>query len=379
MTGAGEATRAARGQPLLVLVAVLGGWSALRVALWQSPFPPVLPARMLAAVHRSEATALATAASRARAAARLSLRRVKRPAALGPLDASDSAPPPPLSALAASSLSTPVIQARQLVGQQLLLAAALSRLKLPPQIASYFSASKAGARPALASANLQTHRPLVRPSRWSADGWLLLRRDSSGPLTAGEPSYGRSQDGAVLRYRLAPTSGHRPVVYARTTRALAGPTETEVAVGVAARPLKGLPVSIEGEVRAYDGPAGREVRPAAFAVTELPTAKLPLGLRGEAYAQAGYVGGRFATAFVDGQARLDAKLARLGRTLALLTGAGVWGGAQKHTARLDVGPIAAVRFRVGDALSRIAVDYRWRVAGNAHPNNGPALTISAGF
>jgi hypothetical protein len=148
---------------------------------------------------------------------------------------------------------------------------------------------------------------------------------------------------------------------------------------LAARPLAGVPLSVAAEVRVFDGPAGREVRPAAFAVTELPAARLPLGLRAEAYAQAGYVGGRFATAFVDGQARVDRRVARLGQAAEMRVGGGVWGGAQKGAARLDVGPSATASFRLGEAQSHVALDYRVRVAGAAEPGSGPALTISAGF
>jgi hypothetical protein len=183
----------------------------------------------------------------------------------------------------------------------------------------------------------------------------------------------------VLRYRLARDSGHRPIAYARVTRSLAKPRETEVAAGLTARPLARFPVSVAGEVRIYQGPAGREVRPAAFAVTELPPATLPLGLRGEAYAQVGYVGGRFATPFVDGQARLDRQVAALSQASELRAGGGVWGGAQKGAARLDVGPSATVSFRLGKVQSHLAIDYRVRVAGAAAPKSGPALTISAGF
>jgi hypothetical protein len=163
------------------------------------------------------------------------------------------------------------------------------------------------------------------------------------------------------------------------TRALAGPAETEVAAGLAARPIAGLPLSVAGEIRAYASRGHREIRSAAFAVTELPPAQLPFGLRGEVYAQAGYVGGRFATAFVDGQARVDTHVLILGPTSEVRAGGGVWGGAQKHTARLDVGPSATIGFQVGAVRSRLAIDYRWRVAGNARPKSGPALTISAGF
>src|SRR5690606_21417691 len=105
---------------------------------------------------------------------------------------------------------------------------------------------------------------------------------------------------------------------------------------------------------------------------------LPLGARGELYLQGGYVGGEFATAFVDGQARIERPLGRLGET-ELTAGAGAWGGAQKGAARLDIGPSAALTFRLGDGRGRVAADYRFRVVGEAEPASGPALTLSAGF
>jgi hypothetical protein len=221
--------------------------------------------------------------------------------------------------------------------------------------------------------------PAMSVNRWTGDSWLLLRNGSGDPITAGEPSYGRSQAGAVLRYRLAPSSSHRPLAYVRTTRALSGPREAEVAAGVAARPLAGVPVRVAGEVRVSEGAAGREVRPAGFAVTELPPAKLPFGILAETYLQAGYVGGRYATAFIDGQARADRHVASLGTSGELRAGGGIWGGAQKDAGRLDAGPSAAIGFRLGEARARVALDYRVRVAGRAAPKSGPALTISAGF
>jgi hypothetical protein len=217
------------------------------------------------------------------------------------------------------------------------------------------------------------------PGLWSGDAWLLLRDDSAAPLAAGRPSFGRSQAGAVLRYRLGAADGHRPTAYVRATRALAAPRARELAAGVAARPLSNVPVSVAVEVRVHEHTTGSETRAAAFAVTELPPAQMLLGLRGELYAQAGYVGGRFATAFADGQLRVDRAVAVPGGGSELRLGGAVSGGAQKGAVRLDIGPSATVSFPVGGAYSRLALDYRFRIAGDAEPGNGPALTFSAGF
>ena len=138
----------------------------------------------------------------------------------------------------------------------------------------------------------------TRADRWSFDSWLLLRsgrnRQVGGAALA--PSYGASQAGAVVRYRLAPGSDIDPAAHVRATRAFGRDGEGEIAAGFSARPLRGVPVALYSELRlARPGSSEAELRPAVFAVTELPAADLPLGMRGEAYVQAGYVGGRFAT------------------------------------------------------------------------------------
>ena len=99
---------------------------------------------------------------------------------------------------------------------------------------------------------------------------------------------------------------------------------------------------------------------------------------GETYVQAGWVGGREATVFVDGQARVDKAVATLG-TAELRIGAGTWGGAQKGASRLDLGPALRLDLPIGAINTRLGVDYRVRVAGSAAPGTGIGVTFSAGF
>jgi len=214
--------------------------------------------------------------------------------------------------------------------------------------------------------------------RWSMDLWALWREDTTSPLTSGRPSYGRSQVGAVLSYRLDPASGHAPQAHLRATRALEGRRETKVAAGLSARPVPAVPVRLAAEARVSETDRGTELRAAAYAVSELPPVRLPAGFDGEAYVQAGYVSGRFATPFVDGQARVTREMARADN-FRLTAGAGAWGGAQEDSGRLDVGPSAALGFDLGGARGRLAADYRFRVAGSAEPASGPAITLTAGF
>ena len=120
------------------------------------------------------------------------------------------------------------------------------------------------------------------------------------------------------------------------------------------------------------------MRPAAFATTGLPRQDVAPGVEGEAYLQAGYVGGDFETGFVDGKATLEAPLLRRdgGR---IAVGAGAWGGAQRDASRFDIGPTASVSLTTGTASLRASIDYRFRVAGDAIPDDGLAVTLSASF
>jgi len=218
-----------------------------------------------------------------------------------------------------------------------------------------------------------------RVDRWSADMWMLARKESAIPLASGRPVYGGSQAGAVLRYRIAPSSGHRPLAYLRASAALGAVRESEIALGVGARPVPAIPITLAAEARGFRSASGRKsFRPAALAYTELPPFALPLGFTGEAYGQAGYVGGAFKTGFVDGQIRADRPLLDMGDTR-LRIGGGIWGGAQKGASRLDIGPSASAMVDIWGTPSRVSVDWRFRLMGDAQPESGPALTISAGF
>jgi hypothetical protein len=344
-----------RGQPLLLLGALLVGWTVVRAMVWETPIAQESIARGGAETESPSLpnpvprSALAMASpdvwgnpGPADVLAPILPPQMIADAELAELDAIASEPP--LAALQAPELRN---------------SAAAPQVVLTPAPAIAWAPSEPG-------------------SRWSADAWLLMRRDATTPFLSGRTSYGRSQAGAVLRYDLARTSPHRPQAYLRASAALAGEREEEVAVGVSVRPVRALPLRFALEGRVGETDRGRRVRPAAYAVTELSPLRLPLGLRAEAYAQGGYVGGAFATPFVDGQAHV-------GRSLLSVAGvevsaeAGVWGGAQREASRLDVGPSATVSFDLGRVRGRIAADYRFRVAGNAQPASGPALTVSAGF
>ena len=380
-----------RGQPLAMLGFVLAGWVGVRAAVWEPPF--ALPAPF--ATQSRPATEL-PAVNGGESARAESPRARPEPADFAPPRplTAKAEPPLPLAGGAREALSptsfAPVEDRAEAVvvvatpprvaaAHQLLYLAALGRLPLPPGLALAASPQPSPPPPLLAAAAV---------SRWSGNAWVLVREGSArsaGGLAAasGFPSYGASQAGGVLRYALAPGSPRAPQAYLRLSRAIGGFAEGEAAVGLSARPFARIPLRLLGEARVQRGSGGTRVRPAASLVSELPPVRLPLGVVGEAYAQVGYAGApigskRGATAFFDVQAVADRALASAGLA-ELRVGAGAWSGGQKGATRLDLGPRASLHLDTAPARSRLALDWRFRVAGNAQPASGPTLTFSAGF
>jgi len=381
MTGQAGSRARRRGQPLLVMALLLGSWVGLRTLTWQ---PLVEPGTAgfafsdggLPRPLQSLQPLLPFAARRSRLPAgpvrmprdvsTAPARALPSPAAVDGVPAPGSVAPTPLPEAGGGADADTVNAPPQLrrVAHVLLWMAAVSDLPLPPGM------------PVPAAGT--TRR---RSGRWSGDGWLLVRPDGAGAaLAAGLPTYGASQMGAVLRYRLG--SGRpAPTAYLRATAALDS-GERGLAAGLSARPLAGVPLRLMAEGRADRFVDGRvRARAAVLAVTEMAPVTLPGRVRAEFYAQGGYVAGTAATGFVDGQFRLDRMVAGAPGTGELRAGAGVWGGAQRGSARLDVGPSATIGLgqEQGPVAARVAFDWRFRLAGNAAPESGPALTISAGF
>lgn len=364
-----------RGGPLVMLALVLGGWFGLRIIFWQFPFappalaeagplpiiavpaPPAVPHRagvaVLAAAGRAGWIPAAQIITPMRAASGL---RAMSGTWLAGLPVTPRGPAPP-----GANTSGPASAEEQ---------------RLPPASAPFLP-------PPLAPS--QTGPRTGTPGRWSLDAWAFWRQGSdAAPVSQGRvPIYGASQMGAVLHYRLAPTSGHDPRLYARAYRALVSRGESELALGTAVRPLPTVPIRLAGEVRYTDTAFADSFRPAAYAVTELPPLRLPFGAQGEAYGQAGWVGGAGATWFADGQASLTRALPFVARgtddRINLSLGAGLWGGAQRGAERVDIGPTLRLDTRIGAVPARLSVDWRQRVAGDASPGSGVAATVSAGF
>lgn len=375
-----------RGQPLIALGLVMVSWVGARAALWDGTVAEAVqpgPQKLVAPQSHSGNSAASAPAGKAR-----------RPRTLTePLTRPTFAPPP-------APLAAPTLESAP---SELAPGTPASTAQQPaptPQVsADHQDLWLEGMRltesdPSVGMAPQQRAFPLSRTAthaaaaaHWSGDAWLLLRSGGStfNAPGAGLPGaviptgfYGGSQAGLVLRYFLAPSSAINPALYLRGSSGLEYPRGEELAAGLSLRPVPGLPVRLMAEGRVTRTVSGTIVRPAAALVSELPPARLPLGTRAEAYVQAGYVGGRDSTAFVDGQARMERPLLHASN-FELRAGGGAWGGAQRGASRLDVGPTATVAFRIGPTSSRLSADYRVRIAGDAAPGSGPVVTLSAGF
>jgi hypothetical protein len=85
------------------------------------------------------------------------------------------------------------------------------------------------------------------------------------------------------------------------------------------------------------------------------------------------VGARSRDLFVDASVRVTAPVGPVE------IGGAAWGAAQPGVARLDAGPSVSVRLPIPSANVRLQADWRFRLAGDAAPTSGPALTIAADF
>ena len=365
-----------RGEPLVALVAILLSWVGLRAALWQQPYVSVLPGlvalrpiaaagmQRLAHAMASHGQSQDVAPGDYRAPALTPMALVP---ALGPWRPEPLALRPDGGTAAPADTTRPGMAA----ANQLLWMAAMADLPSPQALLGNGAGDVV---PDLARVRAGSER------RWSGDGWLMWRQGSTAAVGGVvPPTYGASQGGVVLRYRLAPSSALQPMLYLRVTGAMDGSGQADSAFGFSARPISGLPLvaAVEGRVSRFSN-GSTHLRPAAMVITELMPQPMPFAMRAEMYGAAGYVGGPASTAFIDGQLRVDHHVASIGPS-EIRAGAGLWGGAQQGAGRLDVGPTASVRVASDHFAARLGVDWRLRVAGDAAPTSGPAVTLSTGF
>jgi hypothetical protein len=228
--------------------------------------------------------------------------------------------------------------------------------------------------------------PVIHHSnRMTAYFWIYARQDSRAKqgrqrLAGRSPSngqYGGSQAGAILSYRLLDRPAPDISVYGRLSTALSPWSQQEFALGARIHPVRNLPVALHAEQR-FDASSGGFAGTAFYATGGTGPDPIVEKFTLETYAQAGYVLGQNKTYFFDGSATLQRPIAELGPTT-LSIGPGAWAGGQRQISRMDVGPRVDLRVPLGMTSARIALDWRLRIAGNARPGSGAAITVSTGF
>lgn len=344
------------GRPLRFLVAVLGGWTALRAAML---LPEAAQLGLVSAEAAPAGTAIASLPPRMLGEWPAVVPYL-RPAPFGTTHVA-ARPAAPAAAIPGQSVTLALI-ARIGFGEP-------QRRARPALSAPYVPL------PAAPSGRLAPPaRAFAAAPRLSGSGWLALRDGGGGASLGPGGQLGGSQGGIRLRYALG--SARTLALSARLSSPTRGPGR-EAALGLEWRP-RGAPVALIAEQRlGLDGTPGG---PALLAVGGLAPRPIAAGFSLEGYAQAGGLlrSGR-SEPFADGALRLAAPVANAGRDGELTLGLGAWGGAQRDAQRLDIGPSAAIALPVGERRVRLTLDWRQRIAGRARPGSGLALTIGSDF
>jgi hypothetical protein len=211
---------------------------------------------------------------------------------------------------------------------------------------------------------------LNKVDRLQLSAWALLRNRQGviGPTAlANGGTLGGSQAGSRLTYNFT-----RQIAATLRTSSDIGRRGGEVAAGMRVQPIGGIPLWVTAERRQrlgrYGG--GRNAFALFFegGVYQRP---MPWRFGLDAYLQGGVVGLHSRDRFIDGGLTLTRPVYRQ-----FSAGFGVWGGAQPGVYRVDAGPRVTMKVRNN---IRVHVDWRQKLAGNAQPGSGPAVTLAGDF
>ncbi|MGE5561998.1 MAG: hypothetical protein ACM3ZV_01670 [Bacillota bacterium] len=207
--------------------------------------------------------------------------------------------------------------------------------------------------------------------RLQLTAWALLRAQSAGVAgtqsLASQGSLGASQAGARLTYNFT-----RQLAATFRTSNDVGRRGGEIAAGARVQPVAGIPLWVNAERRQRVGRygGGRNAF-ALFFEGGVYGRPMPLHFVLDSYLQGGVVGIRSRDRFIDGALTLTRPVYKQ-----FSAGFGVWGGAQPGVYRVDAGPRVSMKVRKN---LRVHFDWRQRLAGNARPGSGPAVTLAGDF
>jgi len=214
----------------------------------------------------------------------------------------------------------------------------------------------------------------VLPKRYPVDRvqltmWALLRSQQPGvaptPSLASGGTLGASQAGSRLSYNFT-----RQIAATLRATSEVGRRGSEIAAGGRVQPIRTIPLWFTAERRQRLGGSGRNDF-ALFFETGVYNRPMPWRFVLDAYLQGGVVGIKHSDGFIDGGMAMTRPVYSR-----FSAGFGVWGGAQPGVARLDVGPRVTMRVR---KTVKVHFDWRQKIAGNARPGSGPAVTLAGDF
>lgn len=329
------------GRPLRFLAVLLGGWAMARgTAIYRDGIAAIATPieRIATAIANSFAADATPLPGQAAASPRVSL-PAARPIAAGPAIAGAFLTPYTPSPVAA------------------------------PTAAPSMSVQDAPAPPA--PWPITVPRPIARgASRLAGSTWMIAR--NGGPAVVSGSQLGASQAGVRITYALG--AARRLALSARLSAPLSGRGK-EAAVGLDWQPTR-APIHVVAEQRlALDGGRGG---PTLSLVGGFGPTPVAAGFRLEGYGQAGVIARDGGEAFADGAVRASHPLRAFG-PIKIDIGFGAWGGTQRGASRLDVGPSLGIALPLGRRSIRLTADWRERLAGQARPGSGPALSIGTDF
>ncbi len=219
----------------------------------------------------------------------------------------------------------------------------------------------------------QTRRTAASP--FSVYGYAFYRPGANGESAIAQTRYGGTQAGAVAAYRINRPEDQRVDLLGRVSYSPDDPNSLEFGAGLRWQPGRSLPISVATEYRRRVDGTGTAIIYAAGGIDRQP---LAADFTLSAYGQAGIFEQDGVHGFFDAQASVLRPAGRLG-PIAVEAGAGAWAGGTDAVHRLDIGPRLSFQLKTGGAPVTLAADYRFRIAGDAAPGDGPAITVSTGF
>lgn len=362
------------GQPIRFLALVLGGWLCVRVALIYAAIGPV-PAPAVRGddiVNFDFGSAIPPPLEELRpGGARVALPLIELAGVAGfvALPPADRNAPPHR----APGVDPARIALAALGFVQLGYSVPVENAPPPGEQSPAASPSASPAAPVLVPLAAPVSRQ-GQQSRWSGNAWLIARGGVGIDPGLRGGQLGGGQTGGRLAYALG--DARRLALVARIAAPLSG-AGREAAFGAEWRPTR-LPVRLVAEQRVALGRGNGGGGPSVAIIGGAGPAAIGHGFRLEGYGEAGFIKRALVEGFADGAVRVDHPLGRLG-PVALGAGVGSWGAAQRGAARLDIGPTLGAEAPVSGKSLRPSLDWRQRIAGEARPGSGVALSLGVNF